>query len=502
MSSEILIQPTRLSSQKNQPASWNNPVPLTHIFFKNETPYPLDALPTILQKIVNSYQAYGQQPLPLVACGALANLSLACQTLANVARDNYLVSPVSLYFLVIASSGERKSAADNVFSKAIRQWEMAIRKKREPQRLAALTQHKAWEMERDGLLTKIKRAVYADEDGGHYKDLLDDLIHQEPDIPIQPTLYFEDTTQEALAIHLAHGWPSASLWSDEAGIILGSHSMQSNPMRFVALLNRLWEGKSFAAHRKTSQSFIIEHRRLTLNLMMQPLLLNQMIGQATGISRQSGFLARCLFAFPDSSMGTRFYQEPPERLDGLDIYEQRIKDCLDQTQRLNQTGCINLPTLKMNPQAKKIWVQFFNSIEAGLKSQGQWIEIKDFASKAAENTARLAALFHLFSGKTGDISAEHIEQAITLMNWYLQEARRLLEPESSTQPNLDDARKLLQWLLERRPTVTSPREILQLSPLRSKIQRDSALEILIEHHHIRLAKTDNKSIIEFNPWYK
>jgi len=79
-----------------------------------------------VQQVVNAYQCYGQQPLPLVASGALANLSLACQTLANVARDNYLVSPVSLYFLVIASSGERKSAADNVFSKAIRQWEASL----------------------------------------------------------------------------------------------------------------------------------------------------------------------------------------------------------------------------------------------------------------------------------------------------------------------------------------------------------------------------------------
>jgi len=500
MSHATLEQSGLLSQKKNQSSTWNQPIPLTRVL-NNETPYPFDALPSAVQQVVNSYQCYGQQPLSLVACGALANLSLACQTLANVARDAYLVSPVSLYFLVIASSGERKSAADNVFSKAIRQWEATIRKKREPERLSALTQHKAWQMERDGLLTQIKRAVYSGEDSDNYKNLLDELVHQQPDIPIQPTLYFEDATQEALAIHLAHGWPSASLWSDEAGIILGSHSMQSNPMRFVALLNRLWEGKSFAAHRKTSQSFIIEHRRLTLNLMMQPLLLDQMISQATGISRQSGFLARCLLAYPDSTMGTRFYQDPPAQLEGLNEYEQRIKECLDQSQRLNQTGCINLPILKMSSQAKHSWIQFFNSIEAGLNAQGQWIEIKDFASKAAENSVRLAALFHLFSGKTGDISVEHIEQAITLMNWYLFEARRLLEPQS-TQPNLDDARKLLVWLLEQRPQTTTPRDILQFGPLRNKVQRDNALETLIEHQYIRLVKTGNKTRIDMNSWCK
>jgi len=114
---------------------------------------------------------------------------------------------------------------------------------------------------------------------------------------------------------------------------------------------------------------------------------------------------------------------------------------------------------------------------------------------------RLAALFHLFSGKTGDISVEHIEQAITLMHWYLHEAKRLLEPQS-TQPSLEEARKLLDWLLAQRPQTLTPREILQFSPLRKKEQRDNALEILMEHQHIRLVKTGNKTRIEMNPWCK
>lgn len=498
MSEPYLKQSNPIINQENQEWYWKKPTPLIAAL-NNEAPYPSYALPNILQHVIHSYQSYGQQPLSLVANGALANLSLACQAHANVARDSYLTSPVSLYFLAIASSGERKSAADSLFSKAIREWETAIRKKREPERLSALTQHKAWQMERDGLLTQIKRATYTGEDSEYYKELLEELVHQEPDIPIQPTLYFEDATQEALAVHLAHGWPSASLWSDEAGIILGSHSMQSNPLRFVALLNRLWEGKPFAAHRKTSQSFIIEHRRLTLNLMMQPILLHQMINQPTGISRQSGFLARCLLAFPDSSMGTRFYQEPPERLTGLNEYEQRITECLEHAQRLTQAGCINLPILKMSAQAKHLWVQYFNSIESGLTAQGQWVEIKDFASKAAENAARLAALFHLFSGGIGDISAENTEQAITLSQWYLCEARRLLEPQS-TQPSLESARKLLDWLLVQKTEMPTPREILQLSPLRTKALRDNALETLIEHHYIRLIKSGNKTRIELNPY--
>lgn len=100
--------------QQESNSRWNHPRPLLPAL-EPETQYPIDALPPMLRNAVTSYQHYGQQPVALVACSALANLSLACQALANVARDRYLVSPVSLYFLVVAQSGERKSAADNVF---------------------------------------------------------------------------------------------------------------------------------------------------------------------------------------------------------------------------------------------------------------------------------------------------------------------------------------------------------------------------------------------------
>ena len=47
---------------------------------QESAPYPVDALPGIIRDAVCSYQKYGQQPLPLIACSALANVSLATPT--------------------------------------------------------------------------------------------------------------------------------------------------------------------------------------------------------------------------------------------------------------------------------------------------------------------------------------------------------------------------------------------------------------------------------------
>ena len=93
----------KINSEKE--TLWSTPTPLINTDTLQPHTYPIEALPNIVRDAVITYQQYGQQPLSLIACSALANISLACQTLANVARDSLLISPVSLYFIVVANSG-------------------------------------------------------------------------------------------------------------------------------------------------------------------------------------------------------------------------------------------------------------------------------------------------------------------------------------------------------------------------------------------------------------
>ena len=483
--------------QKIKKTQWKKTLPLKKQLIQ-EAPYPIECLPPILQKAITGYQEYGQQPISLIASSALANVSLACQGLANVGRDSQLTSPISMYFLLVASSGERKSAIDNAFSYAARTWESKIRAKTDYLVKQAITNHKAWKMEHDGLLNQIKRAHYNDDDIDYLKSLLEDLDKHEPEIPLQPTLYFEDCTIEALALHLAHGWPSAAFWSDEAGIVLGSHSMKNNPTRFVALLNRLWDGKSSTTHRKTTQSYTIQDRRLTLNLMMQPVLMNQLHQGGSSINRQSGFMARSLMSYPASNMGNRLYKEPPTDTSYLNDFNSRITECLNQSKSLTQDGCINLPTLLMSSPAKKKWIEFFNTIEAGLTKPSEWASITDFASKSAENVARLAALFHLFEGSKGDIGVKHIEQSIEIMLWHLNETKRILGCSEDTQ-STSDAERLLDWFVSKNKSTITQRDTQRLGPLRNKQQLEEAIYLLEEHNYLKTTPEGKKITIELNP---
>ena len=113
-----------------EPELRDDPVPL----FTDEepAPYPIEALPEIMGAAVRSYQAFGRQPIELIACSAVSAAALCCQGLADVDRDGNLIGPCSLSFLIIAVSGERKTTVDKRLRRAIRHWQQCERAQREP----------------------------------------------------------------------------------------------------------------------------------------------------------------------------------------------------------------------------------------------------------------------------------------------------------------------------------------------------------------------------------
>ena len=141
----------------NGAADWPDPEPLVAPG-EAELPYPVNALPPILHDAVIEYAQYGQQPIPIIATSALACTSLAAQGLANVARDDYLIGPISIYFMVIALSGERKTSADNWFKAGPRAWMITRRDAMQPEIDAGSARFAAWKAEREGLLRRIKAA--------------------------------------------------------------------------------------------------------------------------------------------------------------------------------------------------------------------------------------------------------------------------------------------------------------------------------------------------------
>ena len=315
------------------------------------------------------------------------------------------------------------------------------------------------------------------------------VVLEQPEIPLLPKLKYEDITAEALSENLARKWPSASIFSDEAGIFLSSPSMQKDNTKFVALLNRLWDSEPIEIHRKTTQDVLIKHRRFTLNLMMQPLLLQQMLKKQEGINRHSGFLARVLLAYPDSNIGNRFYKIPTNLIQPMQDFQQRIKACLEKTLPLDQSGFKHIPALTFEKSAKAQWIEYFNHIEKAFGNPYQWKSIHDVAAKASENIARLSALFHLFTVSSGtEISKAHVDQAYQVIEWYLNEAKRVFSTSANNEIE-QNAQLLLQWAKTKEIIKITPRDLLRLSPIRNITTRDTAIEWLSQNKRIEIKTT-------------
>jgi putative DNA primase/helicase len=462
--------------------------------------YPLDALPDGIGAAVREYQAYGQQPVALVASSALGVVSLAAQGLADVARDAHLSGPLSLNFLIIAQSGERKTAADKALGAVLGDWEReradAMREDIQRNR-AALD---AWAAEQDGLKAAIKAAVRKKpEEADKLRQRLMDHALQKPAELIAPRLRYEDVNPQSLAFMLAAGHPSAALWSDEGGMVTGSHGMgKDSLLGFMAGLNRLWDGGAIHHDRKQAQSVHLEGRRLTVSLMVQPMVLRELAQRGGGLTRGSGFLARYLVTAPLSTMGVRLYQEAPQGMPRLVAFHRRIRELLNCPLPLDDQGRLSLPLLRLSAGAFAVWREYHDAIERELKPLGEYATVCDFAAKSAENAARIAGCLHVFDGAQGAIPHDTMQRAATLARWYLREALRVLDVLDEPQA-WADARLLDAWLAG---AADSPvRDVLRLGPgpLRDKARRNAAMDVLAELGRARIERDGRRETLARNP---
>lgn len=481
---------------------WPDPQPLAAKI--EPEPYPLDALPDTIRTAVEEVQDFVKAPTELVVSSALGALSLACQAHIDVKRAEKLTGPVSLFLLTIADSGERKSTCDNFFTSTIREYQeeqVELMKLANKEYQASIA---AWEAEREGILSALKDAGKKDKPIDDLRDKLVQLEQNKPEPPRVQRLILGDETPENLAWSLAKQWPSAGVLSSEAGVVFGSHGMaKDSAMRNMSLLNVLWDGGVHSIGRRTSESFTVRGARLTVGLMIQETPLREYFSKSGGLARGTGFLARFLVSWPESTQGKRPYTEPPANWPHLAAFNRRINAILNQLAPIDENGALTPALLSLAPDAKAAWVNFYNTIESGLVSGGELYDVRDVASKAADNTTRLAALFQLFEhGAAGAVGLDSFERASRIVAWHLSEARRFFG-EIALPAELADTARLDSWLIEHcsrlQTHFVGKNQVRQHGPLRDGVRLDSAIRELVELDRLRLEKNGKRLMIYLNP---
>ena len=204
-------------------------------------------------------------------------------------------------------------------------------------------------------------------------------------------------------------------------------------------------------------------------------------------------------------MGEREYQAPPERTPKMQTFHDRVRNIMETPLPMDDEGRLMPPVLQLSEKAKRMWTAYFNKVEEALKPGGEFTEVKDFASKNAEQAARISGVIHVFNyGPEGEIQPDTMEQSIHIAQWFLYEAKRIFVTDGLPE-EFKNAFILQNWIKDScqlsQLSQLSQGLILKDGPnqLRDKKIRDNALKILEEHGAVILITEGKKKIIKVNP---
>jgi hypothetical protein len=443
-------------------------------------PYPVVALGDVLGGAAKSIAERCQCAPALTAQSVLAVGSLAAQRLADVRLPYGQTRPLSLYFVTVAGSGERKTTADYEALIPVRKHERNLKQAYGAAREAWRISHAAWaaehkKIEANKSLDRISREAELS------------AIGTAPVEPVRPLFTAPEPTVEALARH----WPtlpgSLGLFSPEGGQMTSGFGFSPDHRhKTAASLSTLGDGAGFRRFRAGDGVTDLPGRRLALHLMMQPDAAAAFL--ADPMLRDQGILSRLLLASPASLAGDRMWREPPESLDPpMGRYVAAVMAALEcRAPAANEAGNELTPrALGLAPEAKAAWVLFHDKIEAEMAPDGAFEQLRDVGSKAAENAVRIAGVLTIIENpEAAIIQGEAMVRGCELAAWYLAEALRLSEAYRLP-ASLRNAIRVLEWLQAKGKREITVREIMQFGPssLRRKADAEAALAVLEGHGH-------------------
>ncbi|ENU33340.1 DUF3987 domain-containing protein [Acinetobacter parvus] len=475
--------------EKANGIEWGDIIPLDNSTTSKAMPYPIQALPPLLQGAATAIAEYVQAPIAMTAQCIIGAISHIAQVHVN-APHQFKVhgEPCSLFLLTEGQSGSRKSTSKNLADKAITEYERK-----------AYDQYKddvqQWKTLQAGL-PKADREAF--------------LAENPP--PNDPSSLFSDGTLEAVAgLYIDGVLKSASISSDEAAQFFGGHTMKSDTRtQALGSFTKLFDDGSIQRTRSKSNlngSGRADDVRLTFNLQGQHEVLSDALRD--DVLREQGFLPRFILSAPENLAGTRLhdaeFRQKNANLDHrLIAYWERCKTLLDPCPMPLVDGQQQQDrrVIQLSSQADMIDLAFYNECEEQQLKGGKYEHIQPFASRASQLARRLATVFAFFQDEQ-EITAQTMQGACDIIRHSLGEWLRYAEIESKKE---SDAQRLLNWLVKK--CVEECTNKIQYSTMQTSCPRpmsknkqmlEMTAQQLEDTNHIRIDSVIKKRLVELNP---
>jgi hypothetical protein len=286
-----------------------------------------------------------------------------------------------------------------------------------------------------------------------------------------------------------------AMFSAEGGIfdiMRGLYSTVTNIDTFL----KAHCGDSIRVDRKGRQAEFIENPCLTTLLFIQPSVLCEVFSNDTFKGR--GLVARFLYAYPQSTVGSRKYETQPIPPEVEQRYRQLCENMLnDETQ---EPGI-----LRLSEEAKAISKQFYNELEPRLGKDGDLEHMADWAGKLHGAVLRIAGLLHVVDGTSRNgkgslndipfesilyISGETMAAAVEIGHYFLAHAQVCYGASGGTAAEIG-AVYILERLMKRKPEHFATRDLLNwCRKFKTTQDLTEPLAILAEREYIRETKPD------------
>ena len=439
----------------------------------------------IKQALVAFYNQV-ESPKPIIMTSMLSTLSSCVQGYVQVKTTYGDIQPVGLITVVVAKSGERKTATDSLVMKPLTEYIKSLQNEQIKHNMELKAKKIAWKIRLSNLRSALTKAI-RDGDEEQEKMILKDieiLEQQEPMAYKAAWRMLTDVTAAALFAALDGVNQSVTLHSSDAG----SFFTRAN-MDFISNTNLIWDGKEVTISRVTTGDKLLKSAKLTMSLMIQPTVLERAITRSENVLRDSGFLSRALVTWPVSNQGARFSQHKSENDDSaMSAYYARITE-LNEESALYQ-DCEETVTLYFGHEATLILEEFNDQIESRLTDV--LAEIPDAASKALNNASRIAALLHMYvyGSESKEIKRDCAVAAVGLMGYYLEEFQNLFGEKPIARLAQEYGDLLLRWSERKHPrgVTLSLSQLLQFGPnaIRKKAKMELAISYLLRANKVRL----------------
>jgi hypothetical protein len=443
-------------------------------------PFPVEALGTILGDAAVAIVDKVQCPEAIAGQSILAAATLAVQAHADIELPQGSKTPLSIFFLTVAWSGERKSTADRKALWPVHQREEALREQHDDAKPAYMIRQASWDASRKQILSNRKLSREA-----KHAELED--LGPSPEPPLIPLLTCTEPTFEGLCLLLEGGHPSIGVFSAEGGQFLGGYGMsKDHRLKTAAALSAVWDGEPIKRVRRGDGVVLLPGRRVAMHLLVQPGVSDLLLGSHE--LNDQGLVSRILASAPATTAGSRFWREPkPESDRAIRRYGARILQILEHALPLERDKRNELAprTLGLASRARQDLIAFIDHVERQLDPRGPLAPIRAFGNKLPEHAARLAGVLTLVEQLDAqEVSSHHLEGGILLAEHYAAEARRL-QDAGKGDPELDLARRVLEWLTGEwsgRPLISAPDLYTSgPNPVREKKTATRIIGILEDH---------------------